>query len=222
VRPKLLDLYSGAGGAAVGYHRAGFDVTGVDIRPMPRYPFAFHQADALEFLAEHGSEYDVIHASPPCQGYSVTSSMPWVPEYPKLIEPVRAALKRTGRPYVIENVPGAPLINPIILCGLMFGLKVFRHRLFETSPFMLGPAHSPHPSGTVTNSFRAYSSFDNGATHISMAGHNFRRTDAVIALGGDCDWMTRDELAEAIPPAFTEYIGRRLMEILYAADHRSP
>ena len=208
----MLDLFCGAGGCSAGYHRAGFDVTGVDIAPMPGYPFAFIQADALDFLSQYGREYDVIHASPPCQGYSITARMPWVPAYPMLIKQVRDALTATGRPYVIENVPGAPLRNPILLCGLMFGLLVIRHRLFETMPFMLGPEHTPHPTDIATHSFRAYSSFANGATHITMAGHNFSRKDAAIATG--LDWMTRDEQAEAIPPAYTEWIGAQLMSAL--------
>lgn len=215
-KPRLLDLFSGAGGAGMGYHRAGFEVVGVDIAAQKHYPFEFHQADALEYCAAHGHEFDVIHASPPCQGYSVTKSMPWVGEYPKLVEPLRMLLLASGKPYIIENVPGAPLQNPIILCGLMFGAKVFRHRLFETCPFLLGPSHVKHPSDSVTNSFRAYSSFSNGATHISMAGHNFKRTDAVLALNGDCGWMTREEMAEAIPPVYTEYIGAQLLKYLEA------
>jgi len=212
---KLLDLFCGCGGSAKGYQRAGFYVVGIDNRPMPRYcGDEFHQGDALEYLAVHGREFDVIHCSPPCQGYSITQNMPWVGEYPKLIGPLRELLLTIGKPYVIENVPGAPLHNPVILCGLMFGMRIIRHRLFETLPFMLGPYHQPHPAGIKTNSFRAYSSFENGATHIAIAGHNFRRTDAVLALNGDCDWMTREELAEAIPPAYTEFIGRRLMEAI--------
>ncbi len=211
---RLLDLFCGAGGCGVGYHRAGFDVVGVDIAPQPRYPFEFHQGDALEYLAAHGKEFDAIHASPPCQAYSVTASMPNVKadNYPKLIEPVRDALMATGKPWIIENVIGAPLQYPVMLCGLMFGLKVYRHRLFETSFFMLQPPHEMHSKDSVTNSYRAYSSFGNGATHISMAGHNFKRVDAVAALNGDCEWMTREELAEAIPPAYTEWIGKQLIE----------
>jgi DNA (cytosine-5)-methyltransferase 1 len=213
---RLLDLFCGAGGAGTGYHRAGFEVVGVDIAPMPRYPFEFHQADALEYCAAHGHDFDVIHASPPCQGYSITKHMPWVGEYPKLVEPLRGLLIATGKPYIIENVPGAPLQNPIILCGLMFGMRVFRHRLFEIYPFFLGMSHEKHPSNSVTNSFRAYSSFDSGATHISMAGHNFKRADAVAAMNGDCDWMTREEMAESVPPAYTECVGRLLREHLEA------
>lgn len=214
--PVLLDTFCGAGGCTKGYQRAGFRVVGVDIVAQPHYcGDDFVQADALEFIAQHGREFDVIHASPPCQGYSVTAAMPNVKDenYPKLVPQVRALLQATGRPYVIENVPGAPLLNPIVLCGLMFGLKVFRHRLFETQPFILGPQHIKHPKDSVTNSFRAYSAFERGATHISLAGHNFKRADGALAMGG-VDWMTRGELAQAIPPAYTEWLGRQLWAAL--------
>lgn len=214
-KPKLLDLFCGAGGATRGYQQAGFTVTGVDIAPQPHYCGEhFVQGDALDYLHIHYSEYDVIHASPPCQSYSVAGHMPWVNKdnYPKLIEPVREALAQSGKPYIIENVPGAPLNLPILLCGLMFGLKVIRHRLFETNPFMLGPFHDDHPPGIVTNSFRKYSSFSSGATHISMSGHVFSKRDAVIAMNGECDWMNRDELAEVVPPQYTKYIATILMD----------
>jgi DNA (cytosine-5)-methyltransferase 1 len=195
----------------MGYHRAGFEVVGVDIAPQPRYPFAFVLGDALEYVAAHGHEFDAIHASPPCQGYSVTQSIHPDIEHPMLVEETRRLLQATGKPYVIENVQGAPLINPIVLCGVMFGLKVYRHRLFETNPFLLGPAHTPHPKDSVTNSFRQYSAHASGATHISVAGHNFNRIDGMKAMG--LDWpMTRKEVAQSIPPAYTEYIGGYLLE----------
>jgi DNA (cytosine-5)-methyltransferase 1 len=126
----------------MGYSRAGFDVVGVDINPQPHYPFEFYQADALEYLAEHGSEFDVIHASPPCQRYSAMTNGRWqdrVEEHPDLIEPTRILLIKSGKPYVIENVPGAPLLNPVLLCGTMFyletpsGNQLRRHRYFECS-----------------------------------------------------------------------------------------
>ena len=143
-RPRLLDLYSGAGGAAMGYHRAGFDVVGVDIAPQPRYPFEFHQDDALEFLAEHGHEFDAVHLSPPCQAYSRTGHLADAQgarrSSVRLIEPARAMVRRLGIPYVIENVEGAPLLSPLLLCGSMFGLRVRRHRLFEMSAFAFGLA----------------------------------------------------------------------------------
>lgn len=107
-RPRLLDLFCGAGGCSAGYDRAGFDVTGVDVVPQPRYPFAFHQGDALEYVAAHGHEYDAIHASPPCQSYTPLRALSPDKEYPDLVAVTRAALEATGRPWVIENVPGAP------------------------------------------------------------------------------------------------------------------
>ena len=201
----------------MGYHWAGFDVLGVDINPQPSYPFEFVQADALDYLAEHGGEYDVIHASPPCQAYSGLRSLVesrWgKKDYPDLVEPTRKLLKRSGKIYVIENVPGAPLINPIMLCGEMFGLKTFRHRLFETNVFFLSPPHPRHPRNSTTNSYAGYSSFARGATHISPTGNNFSMADARVAMG--IDWMrTRREISQAIPPAYTEWIGRQLLRHL--------
>lgn len=211
---KLLDLFCGAGGAAMGYYRAGFtDITGVDIRPMPRYPFRFIQGDALEYLAEHGEEYDAIHASPPCQGYSVTQKIHGM-EYPKLIDHTRFLLEKSGRPWIIENVSGAPLRMPTVLCGMMFGLRVVRHRLFESNFWFLTPFHPIH-NDIFTNSSHGYSSFANGATHITVAGHNFDPKDGAMAMG--IGWMDREELAEAIPPAYTEFIGRQLIAQLEVA-----
>lgn len=212
MKPRLLDLFCCAGGAAMGYYRAGFEVVGVDIEPQPHYPFEFHQADALEYLAEHGQEFDAIHASPPCQGYSVTQAIHGY-SYPKLVNETRDLLEITGKPYVIENVPGAPLKNPAILNGLMFGLKLVRNRAFETNWILLAPP-KPRNMKVFTNSGRGYSSFENGATHITVAGHNFVREDGIKAFGDTCEWMTREELAEAIPPAYTELIGRQLMQVL--------
>ncbi len=209
MKPRLLDLFCGAGGAGMGYHRAGFDVVGVDIRPMPRYPFEFHQADALEYLAEHGHEFDAIHASPPCQGYSGLNFA--AENYPKLIEPVRRLLKMSGKPYCIENVAGAKaeLLNPLMLCGSMFGLRVQRHRLFECRPeIYFAPAPCNHwlpvaPKGTWAD--------DDKQFHY-VHGHFVNQEYARRAMG--IDWMNRDELAEAIPPAYTEYIGAQLMNVL--------
>jgi DNA (cytosine-5)-methyltransferase 1 len=214
--PRLLDLFCGAGGAGVGYHRAGFEVVGVDINPMPHYPFEFHQGDALEYLAEHGHEFDAIHASPPCQDYSVTQRIHGN-EYPRLIGPTRDLLLQIGKPYVIENVAGASdeMISPVILCGLMFNLLVIRHRCFETSFFVMEPYHTHAGVKVFTNASRGYSAFRKGATHICVAGNNFDPKDGALAMG--IDWMTREELAEAIPPAYTNFIGTQLMRQLGAA-----
>lgn len=216
-KPRLLDLFCCAGGAARGYQLAGFHVTGVDIVPQPRYiGDEFHQGDALEYVAAHGHEFDAIHASPPCQGYSVTRHISGR-EHPMLVGETRAALLRADRPYVIENVMGAPLIDPVVLCGTMFGLRVYRHRQFETSFFMLQAKHMPHPKGSTTNSARSYSSLRDGATHITAAGHNFNREDAMAAMG--LDWpMTREEVAQSIPPAYTEYVGAFLMDAVREAQ----
>ena len=214
-RPRLLDLFCGAGGAGMGYYRAGFDVVGVDIRPQPRYPFEFLQCDALEFLGDAGlvATFDAIHASPPCQAYSVASNCrPGLAKtYPDLVGPVRELLKATGLPYIIENVPRAPLRNPTLLCGQMFGLELFRHRLFETNfelPFMLH-SHSKVGSKAGGSSYK-------GGWHpgriISVAGNCAPIAVAKLAMG--IDWMSRPELAEAIPPAYCEWIGTQLLAAL--------
>ena len=210
---RLLDLFCGAGGCAVGYHRAGFaEIVGVDLRPQPRYPFAFVQGDALEYLATHGHEFDAVHASPPCQRYSIGRHIHASGErHPDLVAPTRAALERTGRSWVIENVMGAP-VEGVMLCGLMFGLRVLRHRIFETSFPCVAPPHPKHPRGNLTNACQGYSTGANG--FVCVAGHNFVREAGAKAMG--IDWMkTRYELAQAIPPAYTEFVGRRL---LAAAD----
>lgn len=207
---KLLDLFCGAGGAGMGYHRAGFDVTGVDVAPQKRYPFRFVQADALEYLADHWREYDVIHASPPCQAYSVTKSL-HANQYEELVGETRTALIQTGKPYVIENVPGAPLLNPLLLCGSMFGLALIRHRIFESTPVIWFPPAPCKCRSLRTNSSRSNSTFASGATAITVAGFIFRKPDAEIAMG--IDWMhNRKELAQAIPPAYTHFIGQRIQQ----------
>lgn len=207
---RLLDLYCGAGGAAMGYHRAGFaEIVGVDIAPQPRYPFTFVQGDAIEYALAHGHEFDVLHASPPCQRYSSLKSMTRR-DYPDLIAPTRDALIRSGKPYVIENVPDAPLVGPIMLCGLMFGLRVLRHRLFETNFALAAPAHPKHDVRCAPQGRRASVS----RPLVTVTGHFAGIAYAREAMG--IGWMTRDELAQAIPPAYTEYIGRHLMESLNA------
>ena len=207
---RLLDLFCGAGGAAMGYHLAGFDVIGVDIRPMPRYPFRFIQGDALEYLAAHGREFDAIHTSPVCKGYTDASRV-WRAigyQYPDQIAAVRELLKATGKPYIIENVKNAPLVNPAVLNGAMFGLPVARVRYFETSfdiPFHLLPPDLP-----AVKMGRPVKDGD----VIQPVGHFSNVEYARKAMG--IDWMTQAELSQAIPPAFTEFIGRQLMAVLEA------
>jgi DNA (cytosine-5)-methyltransferase 1 len=211
-RPRLLDLFCGAGGAAEGYHRAGFDVVGVDIAPQPHYPFPFVRMDVLEYLkptwlyTPNHLAFDAIHASPPCQAHAITQNI-WhnQDKHPDLIEPTRKLLRATGLPYVIENVPGAPLLHPIVLCGESFGLGVIRHRLFESSVPMWAPPHKRH---------RGKASYGHKPTaetvYMTVSGHYSDVPRARIAMG--IDWMTRDELAQAIPPAYTEFIGKQLRD----------
>lgn len=209
---RLLDLFCGAGGAAMGYHRAGFvHIVGVDIVEQPRYPFGFWCDDALRFVEKHGHEYDAIHASPPCQGYSVICrQFGGRYDYPRLIERVRDLLMGTGKPWVIENVVGSTLTDPTLLCGTMFGLMVERHRLFE-SPILI-----PQPSACLHKSemmFRANFGKGKPSRCVGVYGHVRRKGDTELwreAMG--IDWMTGLEMAEAIPPAYTEYVGRFLAE----------
>lgn len=208
-RPLLLDLFCGAGGAAMGYHRAGFDVIGIDIKPQPHYPFTFIQGDALNPPVDL-SRFDAIHASPPCQGYSRLRHLPWLRnrKWPLLIEPIKNLLSKSGVPWIIENVEDAPL-SGIVLCGTMFNRPLYRHRVFESSNLLLQPAHESHREvighGRMVNDRRK----GNNAGIVTVAGGQFRKADAVRAL--EIDWMTVDELAEAVPPSFTEFIGRQLM-----------
>jgi DNA (cytosine-5)-methyltransferase 1 len=216
-RRKLLDLCCSAGGAAKGYHDAGFDVTGVDIAPQPHYPFDFIQADAVTFPL---GGYDAYHASPPCQGYShMSSCRPGLAgEYPQLIDVIRPRLIASGRPWVIENVEGSGLAvqddlfgaSGLVLCGTMFGLRLYRHRLFETSASVRPPHHPRHliPASKAGH-------WEHG-TIISVAGNCSPIALAREAMGG-IGWMTRDELAESIPPQYAEYLGRALLEQMEAA-----
>jgi DNA (cytosine-5)-methyltransferase 1 len=195
----------------MGYHQAGFEVVGVDVAPQPRYPFEFIQADCLALDPAFVAGFDAIHASPPCQKHSITAKLWPDKDHPDLIEDTRALLLRSGLPFVMENVPGAPLLDPIVLCGSMFGLRVFRHRLFEASFFIMTPPHPTH-RGT-TNSSRTYSTFAGGADMICIAGHNFRREDGAAAM--EITWPARrEEIAQMIPPAYTRFIGGQLLEHL--------
>jgi DNA (cytosine-5)-methyltransferase 1 len=215
MRPRLLDLFCGAGGASVGYARAGFDVVGVDLRPMPRYPFEFHQADALTFPLDG---FDAIHASPPCQAYSLANNIHGRGDHPQLIEPIRERLKASGVPYVIENVPGAPLDHPYLLCGLTFGLNVKRHRLFETPiPMLVPPCPPGHPGDWLLVFGHTVLERCKQSGRTAKNGHILRRKHVGTDRGRNAmgiDWMNRDELSEAIPPAYTSFIGEHLLAAL--------
>lgn len=206
-KPRLLDLFCGAGGAAMGYHRAGFEVVGVDIKPQPHYPFEFHQADAMTFPLEG---YDAIHASPPCQDHMLTPHPSHGTGW--MLAATRERLMAQSSPWVIENVAGAAAHGDLRadykLCGCMFDLKLRRLRCFETSwqgfdlrrPCLhLEPVVSVVGHGTPT------------WVHEKL-GFNPTIRDYRAAMG--IDWMNRDELSQAIPPAYTEYIGKQLMAVI--------
>ena len=192
----------------MGYHRAGFDVDGVDMDPMPRYPFEFHQADAMTFPLEG---FDVIHASPPCQRFSHmtrTRHRERAAEHPDLLTPTRDRLLRNGAPWVIENVVGAPL-SGIVLCGSMFGLGVRRHRIFESSFGMLAPECNHAAQGSPVPVYgHTGAGVNRGRERKAGRANGIREWR--IAMG--IDWMTVAEITEAIPPAYTEFIGRHLID----------
>lgn len=218
-RPRLLDLFSCGGGAGEGYRRAGFEVFGVDIRPQPRYRGWFQQADALTFPLEG---FDAIHASPPCQAYSITKHS-HDKEHPELIEPIRKRLQAAGVPYVIENVIGAPLNAPIMLCGTMFGLRAIdddgqelylrRHRLFESNVWLSMPTHCTCGDQTIRcgGVYGGGPSNRNKAKNEAWGRGGYTPSHRVRCELMGTPWMVGKEVNEAIPPAYTEYIGRQLM-----------
>jgi DNA (cytosine-5)-methyltransferase 1 len=221
-QPRLLDLFCGAGGAAAGYHRAGFNVVGVDINPQPRYPFRFIQGDALNVMERllGGSivggyalaDFDSIAASPVCYRWSkMRDCRPGSKaDQPDLITPLRPLLIAAGMPYVMENVPGAPLLNPVRLCGSGLGLRLQRHREFEASFPLWGIpcAHGQNPwnpaYGHATGRKRR---------RVPVIGE-WRIPEPLQQAAMGIDWMTLAELQEAIPPAYTEYIGCALLDHL--------
>ena len=209
----LLDLFCGAGGAAMGYHRAGFTVVGVDKVRQREYPFEFIKADALEYLAEHHTSFSVIHASPPCQGYTHLN-YEGKDEHPKLVPAVRQALADTRKVTIIENVPGAPLRSDLVLCGEMFGLDVQRHRLFECHGWPV--AQPPHPKhrGRVGQGGPYAGVYGNGGGKGTVEQWQ-------QAMG--IDWVTRRKgLAQAIPPAYTEFIGNQIQDALWRRKYPIP
>lgn len=203
---RLLDLFCCQGGASHGYVQAGFEVVGVDIDPQPRYPFDFVQADALEYVAAHGREFDAIHASPPCQAYTNAQRIQ-DNDHPELVAPLRGLLVASGKPFVIENVPGAPLVDPVMLCGSMFGIATYRHRLFETNWELSAPDHPEHKARTAKMGRPAR---DDEFMHIVGNFSGVDRAREIMSM----PWANRDGLREAIPPAFTSFIGAALAEVV--------
>jgi DNA (cytosine-5)-methyltransferase 1 len=215
VKPRLLDLFCGAGGAARGYQDAGFYVVGVDINPQPNYPYTFIQADALGVLTHPSARgYDAIHASPPCQAFTAyrRRGNGVGAGYPDLIAATRDLLEATGLPYVIENVPGSPLRNPVQLCGSSFGLNVRRHRLFESNRPLMAP---PCAHGWQTPRFPQATNRTNLRRTVEVGVWRIPLDVQQQAMG--VGWMNREELSEAIPPAYTEHIGRQLLAAIGVA-----
>ncbi|MGW2397053.1 SAM-dependent methyltransferase [Kitasatospora sp. NPDC001664] len=211
----VLDAFCCQGGAGMGYHLAGYRVLGIDQAEQHRYPFEFVQGDAVAFIAEYGHLFGLVHASPPCQRYTRCQKIRQR-EHPDLIAPTRTALEATGRPWVIENVEEAreELRNPVMLCGAAFGLRTYRHRLFETGGGLrlTPPAHPEHTARTAKMGRPV------GEGEFMHVVGNFSnvplaRSEAVMGM----PWATRDGLREAIPPAYTELIGRQALAQLTAS-----
>jgi len=188
----------------MGYCRAGFEVVGVDLKPQPNYPFEFIQADAMTFEL---CGFDAIHASPPCQRYTQLGSRENLSHYPDLVDAVRERLQFIDVPWVIENVPGSPLRNPIVLCGAMFGLRTYRHRLFESNLPLIVPSHPKHLVRVNRRGENRRKHWDKGG-FITVTG-DVGTYCGLEAMG--IDWMTGNELSQAIPPAYTEWIGKLLI-----------
>lgn len=236
---RLLDLFCGAGGCSVGYARAGFEVVGVDIEPHKTYPYAIHVGDAMvvlrrllagelvPFTHRDGrvewlglADFDAIHASPPCQAYSITRHTHSV-EHPDLYVPVREALTWTGLPWVIENVPGVPMRDYLLLCGSMFDLgttdddgrelRLQRHRLFESNVFLMAPGPCRHDARQVGGVYGGGNNSRDRAK-VRRGGYTPRAHIGRALMG--IDWMGWDDLTQAIPPAYTEHIGEQLLHAL--------
>ncbi len=225
-QPRLLDLFCCAGGAAQGYNDAGFEVYGVDIVEQPNYPFPMMTADVMKLPQSFLREFDVIHASPPCQAYSDLAARNGnAHEWPQLVGPVREMLKQSGKPWVIENVEGAPLIDPVVLSGTMFpGLRVIRRRLFETNFFLAAPPDIPRSQyplcHTLDKRKAHYGKTCEWKDFVSVnGGGNCSVASARDAMG--IQWMTKKEINEAIPPAYTKWIGKQLMEHIGAMKKKS-
>jgi len=213
-RPRLLDLFCGAGGAAMGYHRAGFDVTGVDIERQPHYPFTFHQADAMTYPLKG---FDVIHASPPCTDHTELFSARREAGTGWMLTATLERLAHERRPWVVENVPGAARLMPnaFTLCARGFGIeRLRRHRLFASNIYMLVPPCACD-GGKILGIYGDLSRNDRDVVH-SKQKRNVRRAGVQSARDLlDCQWMDGPELSQAIPPAYTEYIGRQIHLAMY-------
>jgi DNA (cytosine-5)-methyltransferase 1 len=210
VKPRLLDLFCGAGGAAMGYSRAGFEVVGVDIDEQPNFPFEFHRADALTFPLDG---FDAIHASPPCPVHSSLNGWSGDSTSPDLIPQTRELLRRSGLPYVIENVPGAPLEQPVMLCGQALGLKVRRHRLFEASfALLVPPCYHPEPPVIVVGGSIGRRVFDPRRKAVAPT---WEQAKEVMGM----PWaQRRQEVVNAIPPAYTEHVGGYILAALSTSE----
>lgn len=237
MKPRLLDLFCCAGGAGMGYNRAGFEVVGVDIKPQPRYPFEFLEADVLGLDRDFLAGFDAIHASPPCQAHSSISRVSGRQEHHvDRIEETRELLVSSGKPWVIENVIGAPVKDPVMLCGTMFGLQTScgaelrRHRLFETN-WYVGLVPLCQHGQAVVGVYGGHA-HDRRRRTISVTGSTpqqnvvrnrsrltFSVDEARRAMG--IDWMTMTDLSQAIPPAYTEWLGRRLLTAIATPAARS-
>lgn len=208
---RLLDIFCGAGGASKGYRQAGFEVEGLDIKHGKRYPFTYHRLDFNTLDVDMLRGYDFIHASPPCQTFSITKNLRNAQgkstDKVDLLEPTRKLLQASGVPYIIENVPGAPLINPVQVCGSSFGLKVRRHRLFESNLPLTGSKCDHKSQG------RPVGIYGSMRDEIPGGGHTAKSMEQANEAMG-IDWMIWGELVEAIPPAYTEYLGKQVLELL--------
>lgn len=217
VAMRILDLFCCEGGAAMGYHQAGFEVVGVDIEPRPNYPFEFIQADAMTFPLDG---FDAIHASPPCQFASMSTIglRNAGKVYPDLLAPTRERLLAQSTPWVIENVPGAPMRADYLLCGSQFGLMLVRHRLFEVS---WGPLVTLELQQPCTHDSRALSVTGHGTpTWVREKRAKRGLKDPSVnewreSMG--MPWASRKGLSQAIPPAYTEYIGKQLLAAIVVA-----
>jgi len=207
---RIADLFCGAGGAGMGLHRAGFEVIGFDIEPQKNYPFEFHQQDALTVDLR---EFDAVWASPPCQLFTIGLNNTQLSDRDKhldFITPIREIIVDSGLPYIIENVVSAPLQHWIMLCGTMFGLKVIRHRWFESTILLWSFGHSKH-NGVLHNG--DYIAVYNGKWRNSNSQYPIPKrflTKSAWAHAMKIDWMTKQELSQAIPPDFSQHLGRQL------------